>query len=80
MEIQSDKKAITDIRNSLVNENYKEAFQILKRNPMAPLSKDDARMFLNNLNSLSPGLQDPDANQKQVCNKNNKFTFFFIYL
>ena len=66
MEIQSDKTASTEIGNSLVNENFKEAFQILKTNPMAPLIKDDARMFLVNLNALSPALQDPDANQKQV--------------
>ena len=38
------------------------AYQVLKRNPMAPLNREDARALLNNLDALSLNKDD----QKQV--------------
>lgn len=56
---------ITQIRNHFNNKEFIEAYQVLKRNPLAQLSIDDGKMFLNNLEALYSITNDFETNQKQ---------------
>ena len=64
MELPSDKDASQMIREQLLGSNYKEAYQILKRNPMAPISIEDARIFLNNFSAFGTGNEKDQAEVK----------------
>jgi hypothetical protein len=59
-------KENSEITNRLEDNDYEAAFQMLKRNPMLQLGPEDARLLLNNLNSLTPLAGDMDTNQKQL--------------
>lgn len=69
--IVSHDTVLDEIRNKLTSSKYEEAYQILKRNPLVPLTLEDGIQFLNNLELLIPnGRDDDDDNklQKQVMN------------
>lgn len=66
---QSDENqdlVLNDIRNKLKNSEYYEAYQILKRNPIAHLSFEDGKQFLNNIDALVVPVDDYEKRQKQV--------------
>lgn len=66
MEIVPDKQPINELREKLSESNFKDAYQVLKRNPMVPLQNEDAKLLLNNLNSLGSGTNEPEIDQKLV--------------
>lgn len=47
-------------------EKYKDAYQIIKRNPMIPINKEEAVILLNNINALDPDELSSEKNIKQV--------------
>jgi hypothetical protein len=46
--------------------NFRDAYKVVKRNPMQALSKEDARVLLNNIERLDPAPGDFDLNTRQV--------------
>jgi len=76
MELQTEKNPAAEIRQNLLDKNFKEAFSILKRNPMATISRDDARLFLNNLGELSPV---PTLSLDSANNAANKKVYLAAY-
>jgi len=70
MEI-SDKLASQEIREKLIGSNYKDAFLVLKRNPMAPLQLEDAKLFLNNLDSLGSENENEEKNTMKMTESAN---------
>jgi len=45
---------------------FKDAYQILKRNPMQPIGKEEARLLLNNIEELDPAAEDPGRTNQQT--------------
>ena len=66
MEIPTDKQAIADIRDKLRDSRYRDAYQALKRNPMAQLSIEDACIFLNNIDALADTATTREEKEAQV--------------
>lgn len=59
---------LEEIREKLRSSNYEDAYQLLKRNPLAPLTLADGMEFLNNLELLVPGTEENDEKRlRQVC-------------
>jgi hypothetical protein len=58
--------AVEDIRKKFKNSEFYDAYQILKRNPIAHISLEDGKQFLNNLDELAPPTDDYEKRQKLV--------------
>jgi hypothetical protein len=63
---QSDHGVESEFERNLENEDYEKAYQVLKRNPMLHISKEDGRVLLNNLDQLDPSNNDFEKEQKKV--------------
>ncbi|KAJ1429317.1 hypothetical protein B484DRAFT_449459 [Ochromonadaceae sp. CCMP2298] len=46
--------------------NFKDAYQVIRRNPMQTLTKEDARLLLNNIDWLDPAPGDLDKTTQQT--------------
>ncbi len=56
-----------EVSNLISNGKYADACEQLKRNPLIPLSREDARIMLNNIGQLYPSnLVDAESVQKAV--------------
>lgn len=62
----SNQATLNEIREKLRASEYREALQVLKRNPSIQLSFDDGKQFLNNIESLIPRELDDEKYEKQV--------------
>lgn len=59
-----------ELKEFLAKSDYESAFQVLKRNPMVPLTLDDAQGFLNNLDKVEPPDVAEVAGLKRVESSN----------
>lgn len=64
MDSSSERSA--DLHDRLNSGEFSEAYQILKKNPLLHLTKDDAKILLNNIDMLVPYERDEDKRQKQI--------------
>lgn len=58
----------SDLSDLLASSNYRDAYQLLRRNPLLPVGKEEAAALLNNVDSLDPAAEGSDREKgiKQV--------------
>jgi len=58
----------SDLSDLLASSNYRDAYQLLRRNPLLPVGKEEAAALLNNMDSLDPAADGSDREKgiKQV--------------
>ena len=72
-EAQTEKRAAEEMRDELRQSNYKAAYQILRRHPLAQLTMDDGKELLNHLDAIDADASPEELSQRKLDTSN------FIY-
>lgn len=55
----------SDLSGLLASSNYRDAYQLLRRNPLLPVGKEEAAALLNNMDSLDPAAAAADGSDME---------------
>ena len=66
MNLNPNSDFMSDFRGKIKESDFQEAYQMLRRNPIANLTMEDGSALLNNIEKLVPADPDPEAQQQQV--------------
>ena len=56
-----------ELRQLLKSGEYSEAYQLLRKNPLINISKDDAQILLDNIESLAPNERNDEKQVYTPC-------------